>query len=37
MKEDMIDINQLEQSIKHQENNEQSYPLLVIAIAGRIQ
>jgi hypothetical protein len=32
----MIDINQLEQCIKRQENDTQSYPLMVIANAGRI-
>jgi hypothetical protein len=37
MREDMIDINQLEQSIKRHGNDTQSYSLMVIANAGRIK
>ena len=34
--EDMIDINQLEQIIKRDANDSQSYPFMVIANAGRL-
>lgn len=36
LREDMIDVNQLEQIIKRDLNDQQSYPFMVIAHAGLI-